>query len=418
MPPSPRTSSTLRKSPAIDCDPPSSRVDDDRTTSARAPCSESAAHAECSAAAWKRTSVRRRRRRRRPSSARSREGGEAAPPEPVRRGRLRPGDVQVAGHVVVEVDDGRDALGARSTWRTLVPHRLVAKTAPRPSELIDPTSAPRRSAPHTFRDGGRGHLEPPSSIPATTGVVVQRLGDRELIPPGTCDPSHPPRTTSLAEDCSPHAPRRTLADVHREAPVSALGVPLVGCGTSLSDGGYDRGAMPTEAPVLVPRPVDDAAPAECLHCSPPLTPAGVFVGRNGRSSHWPSCSSPLPSLRSSITVRCCSRGTRRSSAPSSPTVGVHRHALPRISFLGSTKTVLVLGTVLTVVTWRRCRALGVVALAAMLSRPLLEFTLKFVVDRERPNLDRLVAGNGPSFPSGHVMAAVALWGLVPLAVAL
>ena len=54
----------------------------------------------------------------------------------------------------------------------------------------------------------------------------------------------------------------------------------------------------------------------------------------------------------------------------------------------------------------------------MLSRPLLEFTLKASVGRDRPDLERLVAGNGPSFPSGHVMAAVALWGLVPLVVAL
>jgi hypothetical protein len=30
----------------------------------------------------------------------------------------------------------------------------------------------------------------------------------------------------------------------------------------------------------------------------------------------------------------------------------------------------------------------------------------------------MVNGTGPSFPSGHVMAAVALWGLLPLVVAL
>jgi undecaprenyl-diphosphatase len=90
----------------------------------------------------------------------------------------------------------------------------------------------------------------------------------------------------------------------------------------------------------------------------------------------------------------------------------------RISFLGSTKVVLVLGCVLAAAAWRRCRAVAVVVLIAMLSRPLLEFTLKALVDRDRPDLERLVPGNGPSFPSGHVMAAVALWGLVPLVVAL
>jgi undecaprenyl-diphosphatase len=89
-----------------------------------------------------------------------------------------------------------------------------------------------------------------------------------------------------------------------------------------------------------------------------------------------------------------------------------------ISRFGSTIPVLVLGTTAAAVTWRRCRAVGVALLVATFSRPLLEFTVKALVDRERPDLDRLVAGNGPSFPSGHVMAAVALWGLLPLVVSL
>jgi undecaprenyl-diphosphatase len=55
---------------------------------------------------------------------------------------------------------------------------------------------------------------------------------------------------------------------------------------------------------------------------------------------------------------------------------------------------------------------------ATLSRPLLEFTLKATVDRARPDFERLVDGNGPSFPSGHPMAAVALWGLLPVVVSL
>ena len=55
---------------------------------------------------------------------------------------------------------------------------------------------------------------------------------------------------------------------------------------------------------------------------------------------------------------------------------------------------------------------------ATLARPVIEFTVKALVGRDRPDLERLVPGNGPSFPSGHVMASVALWGLVPLVVAL
>jgi undecaprenyl-diphosphatase len=89
-----------------------------------------------------------------------------------------------------------------------------------------------------------------------------------------------------------------------------------------------------------------------------------------------------------------------------------------ISRFGSTIPVLVIGTLASIVTWRRCRAVGMAVLVATFSRPLLEFTVKTLVDRDRPDYERLVEGNGPSFPSGHVMAAIALWGLMPLVVSL
>lgn len=82
-------------------------------------------------------------------------------------------------------------------------------------------------------------------------------------------------------------------------------------------------------------------------------------------------------------------------------------------------TVVTLGlAVLLSLVYRRCHALGVVLLAAVAARPLLEWALKEAVGRARPDYERLVPGVGPSFPSGHVMAAVALWGLVPPVVAL
>jgi undecaprenyl-diphosphatase len=89
-----------------------------------------------------------------------------------------------------------------------------------------------------------------------------------------------------------------------------------------------------------------------------------------------------------------------------------------VSRLASTSTILVLGPVLVALTWRRCRAVALAIAVATLARPLLEFTLKELVDRPRPDLGRLVNGVGPSFPSGHVMAAVALWGLLPIVVGL
>src|SRR3546814_16789690 len=73
---------------------------------------------------------------------------------------------------------------------------------------------------------------------------------------------------------------------------------------------------------------------------------------------------------------------------------------------------------LLLLVWHECRPLAWTLLAATAARPLLEWTLKELVDRPRPNIDRIVAGNGPSFPSGHVMAAIALWVLLPPVVAL
>jgi undecaprenyl-diphosphatase len=89
-----------------------------------------------------------------------------------------------------------------------------------------------------------------------------------------------------------------------------------------------------------------------------------------------------------------------------------------ISRFGSTLVVLTGGATLAILTWRRCRAVSIAILVSTLARPLLEFTLKTAVGRDRPNFGRLVNGEGPSFPSGHVMAAIALYGLVPLAVGL
>jgi undecaprenyl-diphosphatase len=89
-----------------------------------------------------------------------------------------------------------------------------------------------------------------------------------------------------------------------------------------------------------------------------------------------------------------------------------------ISGFGSTLTVLALGTGLAAMVWRRCRAVSIAIVVAMLGRPIIEATLKILVDRDRPDFERLVPGNGPSFPSGHPMAAVALYGFVPVVVAL
>lgn len=94
------------------------------------------------------------------------------------------------------------------------------------------------------------------------------------------------------------------------------------------------------------------------------------------------------------------------------------HIVRRISFLGSSQVVYTLGPLLGLIALARCRVAGATILAVTALRPLVEFTGKLVVGRPRPNIDRMVNGVGYSFPCGHVMAAAALWGMVPLVVSL
>ena len=165
--------------------------------------------------------------------------------------------------------------------------------------------------------------------------------------------------------------------------------------------------------------ISSPSPSTCLHCHPPLTPALMF----GR---WRYVAATLAVVFLSLALAAWIRGgwlllhwdepVQRAveDARSSGMTAI----VKRISFLGSTFAVLSLGTLLAAVSWRRCRAVATVVFIATFGRPLIEFTLKAIVDRDRPDLERLVNGTGPSFPSGHVMAAAALWGLVPLVVTL
>jgi undecaprenyl-diphosphatase len=89
-----------------------------------------------------------------------------------------------------------------------------------------------------------------------------------------------------------------------------------------------------------------------------------------------------------------------------------------VTQLGGHAAVAIGAIVLVALVWRRCHALAFVVIAATMGRPIVEYTLKVLAGRPRPDLERLVPGNGPSFPSGHVLAAVALWGLLPPVVAL
>lgn len=65
---------------------------------------------------------------------------------------------------------------------------------------------------------------------------------------------------------------------------------------------------------------------------------------------------------------------------------------------------------------KRCTTTLLVIIAAIAINPVFEVLFKELVGRVRPNLDQLLPGNGPSFPSGHVLASVGFYGLIPLIV--
>ena len=78
--------------------------------------------------------------------------------------------------------------------------------------------------------------------------------------------------------------------------------------------------------------------------------------------------------------------------------------------LGSRWLIACLTVPMVALAWSRCRQLAVVLMLALPAGLGLELALKALVDRPRP---ALAVGFGSSFPSGHVLAAAAFWGLVP-----
>ena len=156
-----------------------------------------------------------------------------------------------------------------------------------------------------------------------------------------------------------------------------------------------------------------------VHIDPPVTPASLLLPR-------PRLVATLALLFVALAAAAMLSGGQtlltwdepiQRAVESSRTADLDQFFLT-VSRLGSTMIVLALGGIGALLTWRRCPAVAMALVAATLSRPLLEFTLKATVGRDRPDLERMVNGTGYSFPSGHVMAAVALWGLLPVVVGL
>jgi membrane-associated phospholipid phosphatase len=79
--------------------------------------------------------------------------------------------------------------------------------------------------------------------------------------------------------------------------------------------------------------------------------------------------------------------------------------------LGDRKLIAALMVPTVIIAWFRCRQLAIVLLIAFPAALGIEMLLKAIVDRPRP-LSAAHFHTG-SFPSGHVIAAAAFWGLVP-----
>lgn len=94
--------------------------------------------------------------------------------------------------------------------------------------------------------------------------------------------------------------------------------------------------------------------------------------------------------------------------------------LQAITYLGDTLVLLVLMTVVGLVAaWRRpgfhWSVLGFL-LTVGVGVSLVNNALKWMIMRDRPDVDHLVGSGGSAFPSGHTAAAAACWAAVALVV--
>jgi undecaprenyl-diphosphatase len=86
-------------------------------------------------------------------------------------------------------------------------------------------------------------------------------------------------------------------------------------------------------------------------------------------------------------------------------------ALRDLSLLGGSEVTLVLIVVVAAAEWRRQRTGSVVAFLAVtfLGITVIVNVVKWLVDRTRPDFDRLTGFSGPSFPSGHAATSAAMF---------
>jgi len=84
-----------------------------------------------------------------------------------------------------------------------------------------------------------------------------------------------------------------------------------------------------------------------------------------------------------------------------------------VTQLGSPNLAIGVGLIAVIVMWGRCRASALTLGALVAAALATDLVLKLVIDRPRP-ADPAVSTQLGSFPSGHVIHAVVIFGLVPL----
>ena len=82
-----------------------------------------------------------------------------------------------------------------------------------------------------------------------------------------------------------------------------------------------------------------------------------------------------------------------------------------VTNFGSINGALVLSAGAALLMWKRCRPMALAFPGMIIVAIALDIALKVIVDRDRP-IDILVGTNLGSFPSGHVITAVVVLGLV------
>jgi undecaprenyl-diphosphatase len=100
------------------------------------------------------------------------------------------------------------------------------------------------------------------------------------------------------------------------------------------------------------------------------------------------------------------------------TTGAAESVVRIVTQLGGTPVVIALCIVVSIVEYRRIPTRAVPAFLAtvVVSQLVITNVIKVAVGRDRPNVARLVAASGFSFPSGHTAASAAVYAAIALVV--